>query len=83
MTSSANHTLVPIHCRVAKNLSDFDGAWTVSNSSEKGLSTHIDYRLVLRRCGKVSISIQGCVNSFPLITFINLQRDSWTRLLSR
>lgn len=29
---SVNRTLVPIRCRVAKNLSDFDGAWTVSNS---------------------------------------------------
>jgi len=26
---SANRTLVPIHCRVVKNLSEFDGAWTV------------------------------------------------------
>ena len=27
---SANRTLVPIRCRVVKNLSDFEGAWTVS-----------------------------------------------------
>jgi hypothetical protein len=27
---SANRTLVPIRCRVVKNVSDFDGAWTVS-----------------------------------------------------
>lgn len=30
---SANRTLVPIRCRVVKNLSDFDGSWTVSDSS--------------------------------------------------
>ncbi|KJA27857.1 hypothetical protein HYPSUDRAFT_62897 [Hypholoma sublateritium FD-334 SS-4] len=27
---NANRTLVPIHCRVVKDLSDFDGAWTVT-----------------------------------------------------
>lgn len=27
--ASANRVLVPIHCRVVKNLSDFEGAWTV------------------------------------------------------
>ncbi|KZP24051.1 mitochondrial distribution and morphology protein family 31/32 [Athelia psychrophila] len=27
---NANRTLVPIHCRVVKNLSDFDGSWTVT-----------------------------------------------------
>ncbi|OAX31126.1 mitochondrial distribution and morphology protein family 31/32, partial [Rhizopogon vinicolor AM-OR11-026] len=26
---NARRTLVPIHCRVVKDLSDFDGAWTV------------------------------------------------------
>ncbi|KAI0072505.1 hypothetical protein K474DRAFT_1628894 [Panus rudis PR-1116 ss-1] len=26
---NANRTLVPIHCRVIKDLSDFDGAWTM------------------------------------------------------
>ena len=26
---SANRTLIPIHCRAVKDLSDFDGAWTV------------------------------------------------------
>ena len=26
---SANHTLIPIHCRVVSDLSDFDGSWTV------------------------------------------------------
>ena len=26
---SANRTLVPIHCRVVKDLNHFDGAWTV------------------------------------------------------
>ncbi|KAF7975882.1 hypothetical protein HWV62_8287 [Athelia sp. TMB] len=26
---NANRTLVPIHCRVVKNLSDFDGSWTM------------------------------------------------------
>jgi distribution and morphology protein 31 len=29
LTHSANRTLVPIHCRMVKNLSDFDGSWTV------------------------------------------------------
>jgi len=28
--SSANRTLVPIHCRVLKDLDAFDGSWTVS-----------------------------------------------------
>ena len=28
--NSANRTLVPIHCRVVRDLSDFDGAWTVT-----------------------------------------------------
>ncbi|KAG6335956.1 hypothetical protein ID866_3132 [Astraeus odoratus] len=27
---NAHHTLVPIHCRVVKDLTDFDGAWTVN-----------------------------------------------------
>ncbi|KDR75127.1 hypothetical protein GALMADRAFT_226782 [Galerina marginata CBS 339.88] len=27
---NANRTLVPIHCRVVKDLNDFDGAWTVT-----------------------------------------------------
>lgn len=26
---NANRTLVPIHCRMVKNLSDFDGSWTM------------------------------------------------------
>jgi len=26
---SSNRTLIPIHCRMVKNLSDFDGSWTV------------------------------------------------------
>lgn len=26
---SANRTLVPVHCRVGRDLSDFDGSWTV------------------------------------------------------
>ncbi|KAF9478791.1 mitochondrial distribution and morphology protein family 31/32 [Pholiota conissans] len=26
---NANRTLIPIHCRVVKHLSDFDGAWTM------------------------------------------------------
>lgn len=49
---SAHHTLVPIHCRVAKDLSDFDGAWTVSIPLTflVGPSSHHPYR----RCGRVS-----------------------------
>ena len=31
---SAHHTLVPIHCRVIKDVDDFDGAWTVSHSPQ-------------------------------------------------
>ncbi|KAF8647169.1 hypothetical protein AX16_006999 [Volvariella volvacea WC 439] len=29
---NANRTLVPIHCRVVKDLSDFDGSWTMWDS---------------------------------------------------
>ena len=30
---NANRTLVPIHCHVAADLSDFDGSWTVSGGA--------------------------------------------------
>ncbi|EDR11933.1 uncharacterized protein LACBIDRAFT_247098 [Laccaria bicolor S238N-H82] len=36
---NANRTLVPIHCRVVKDLSDFDGAWTVT-----GLMDEISFK---------------------------------------
>ena len=38
LTCSANRTLVPIHCKVAADLSDFDGSWTLF---ETGLMTSI------------------------------------------
>ncbi|KAF5380240.1 hypothetical protein D9757_008205 [Collybiopsis confluens] len=39
---NANKTLVPIHCRVVKNLGDFDGAWTMW---ETGLLDEISYKI--------------------------------------
>ncbi|KAJ4483898.1 mitochondrial distribution and morphology protein 31 [Lentinula aciculospora] len=39
---NANRTLVPIHCRVVKNLSDFDGAWTMW---ETGLLDEISFKI--------------------------------------
>lgn len=36
---SANRTLIPIHCKVVKDLDEFDGAWTVSRVSLSLLST--------------------------------------------
>ncbi|KAK2464191.1 hypothetical protein APHAL10511_003648 [Amanita phalloides] len=39
---NANRTLVPIHCRVVKYLSEFDGAWTMW---ETGLMDDISYRI--------------------------------------
>jgi len=38
---NANKTLVPIHCRVVKDLSDFDGAWTMW---ETGLMNEIAFK---------------------------------------
>ena len=29
---SSNRTLIPIHCRVVKDLSEFDGSWTMWES---------------------------------------------------
>lgn len=39
---NAHHTLVPIHCRVIKDLSDFDGAWTMW---ETGLMDEISLKV--------------------------------------
>ncbi|KAJ3995096.1 mitochondrial distribution and morphology proteins-domain-containing protein [Lentinula boryana] len=39
---NANRTLVPIHCRVVKNLNDFDGAWTMW---ETGLLDEISFKI--------------------------------------
>ncbi|KAJ8597459.1 mitochondrial distribution and morphology protein family 31/32 [Rhizopogon salebrosus TDB-379] len=39
---NAHHTLVPIHCRVVKDLSDFDGAWTMW---ETGLMDEISQKI--------------------------------------
>ncbi|KAK1219922.1 Mitochondrial distribution and morphology protein 31, mitochondrial precursor [Marasmius sp. AFHP31] len=39
---NANRTLVPIHCRVVKPLSDFDGAWTMW---ETGLTDEISLKI--------------------------------------
>ncbi|PFH49738.1 hypothetical protein AMATHDRAFT_62485 [Amanita thiersii Skay4041] len=39
---NANRTLVPIHCRVVKNLGDFDGSWTMW---ETGLVDEISYKI--------------------------------------
>jgi len=30
--NSANRTLIPIHCSVAADLTDFDGSWTLFES---------------------------------------------------
>jgi distribution and morphology protein 31 len=32
LTNSANRTLIPIHCSVAADLTDFDGSWTLFES---------------------------------------------------
>ncbi|KAL4073796.1 mitochondrial distribution and morphology proteins-domain-containing protein [Scleroderma citrinum] len=39
---NVHHTLVPIHCRVVKDLSDFDGAWTMW---ETGLMDEISQKV--------------------------------------
>ncbi|KAK7473199.1 Mitochondrial distribution and morphology protein 31, mitochondrial precursor [Stygiomarasmius scandens] len=39
---NANRTLVPIHCRVVKNLSDFEGSWTMW---ESGLMDEISLKI--------------------------------------
>ncbi|KIM69649.1 hypothetical protein SCLCIDRAFT_718518 [Scleroderma citrinum Foug A] len=39
---NAHHTLVPIHCRVVKDLSDFNGAWTMW---ETGLMDEISQKV--------------------------------------
>lgn len=45
---SANRTLIPIHSRVVKDLSDFDGAWTMWESTDLSFPllihphTHVD-----------------------------------------
>ncbi|KAG1869786.1 mitochondrial distribution and morphology protein-domain-containing protein [Suillus tomentosus] len=39
---NAHHTLVPIHCRVVKDLSDYDGAWTMW---ETGLMDEISQKI--------------------------------------
>lgn len=43
---SSNRTLIPIHCRMVKNLSDFDGSWTVRLCSIcRSLLTDGNYQL--------------------------------------
>ncbi|KAH7888932.1 mitochondrial distribution and morphology proteins-domain-containing protein, partial [Phlebopus sp. FC_14] len=39
---NAHHTLVPIHCKVVKDLNDFDGAWTMW---ETGLMDEISQKI--------------------------------------
>lgn len=55
LPSSANRTLVPIHCRVLRDLSDFDGSWTVSSSRACRLPVPMLTRR-LPRCGRVSLA---------------------------
>ena len=49
---SANRTLVPIHCQVAADLTDFDGSWTLFES------TSLAFRTFCR-----SLSFQPCYES--------------------
>ncbi|EGO25497.1 hypothetical protein SERLADRAFT_348153 [Serpula lacrymans var. lacrymans S7.9] len=61
---NAHRTLVPIHCRVTKNLSDFDGAWTmwetglmdeISEKTYDALAHHVAQVNMNRRVKAVSI----------------------------
>ncbi|KAH7928901.1 hypothetical protein BV22DRAFT_1126125 [Leucogyrophana mollusca] len=61
---NAHHTLVPIHCKVVKNLSDFDGAWTmwetglmdeISQKTYDALAFHVSQVNLNRRVKAVSI----------------------------
>ncbi|KAH7916638.1 mitochondrial distribution and morphology proteins-domain-containing protein [Hygrophoropsis aurantiaca] len=61
---NAHHTLVPIHCKVVKTLSDFDGAWTmwetglmdeISQETYDALAHHVSQVNLNRRVKAVSI----------------------------
>ncbi|KAJ3757798.1 mitochondrial distribution and morphology protein 31 [Lentinula raphanica] len=70
---NANRTLVPIHCRVVKDLSDFDGAWTmwetglldeISLKIYEALAFHVTQANFNRRVKTVSAwSLQMTVNA--------------------
>lgn len=53
---NANRVLVPIHCRVVKNLSDFEGAWTMW---EAGLTDDISlqiYEALAHHVGQINMN---------------------------
>ncbi|KAF9241826.1 mitochondrial distribution and morphology protein-domain-containing protein [Melanogaster broomeanus] len=61
---NAHHTLVPIHCRVAKDLNDFDGAWTmwetglmdeISQKTYDALAYHVSQVNMNRRVKAVGV----------------------------
>ncbi|KIJ68057.1 hypothetical protein HYDPIDRAFT_83753 [Hydnomerulius pinastri MD-312] len=61
---NAHHTLVPIHCRVAKDLDDFDGAWTmwetglmdeISQKTYDALAYHVSQVNMNRRVKAVGV----------------------------
>ncbi|KAG1777774.1 mitochondrial distribution and morphology protein-domain-containing protein [Suillus placidus] len=59
---NAHHTLVPIHCRVVKDLSDYDGAWTVTGLMDEisqkiydALAYHVSQVNLNRRVKAVSM----------------------------
>ena len=53
--SSANRTLVPIRCKVTKDLSEFDGAWTVSGFIVSVFLPLMFWDINADRCGKVCL----------------------------
>lgn len=66
-SNSANRTLVPIHCRVVKDLSDFDGAWTVSVCLQQWLILNLSIDFF--RCGKVSLGSLYCDEHLQIPSF--------------
>ncbi|KAF9067749.1 mitochondrial distribution and morphology protein-domain-containing protein [Rhodocollybia butyracea] len=65
---NANRTLVPIHCRVVKKLSEFDGAWTIYDA----LAYHVTQANINRRIKTVSVWSLQMTASAVLSTLRNL-----------
>ncbi|KAF8325157.1 mitochondrial distribution and morphology protein-domain-containing protein [Cantharellus anzutake] len=59
---NANHTLIPIRCHITKNLSDFDGSFTVTGLTDEiglkvydALAYHVTHANINRRVKTVSL----------------------------
>ncbi|ORX34656.1 mitochondrial distribution and morphology proteins-domain-containing protein [Kockovaella imperatae] len=72
---SANRTLVPIHCQVAADLSDFDGSWTLTFLLTAGLMTSISDQIYSALAHHVS-SESANSKRIRQVSFWGLQRGA-------